>query len=634
LRRWIDFSEARIPGLFSQPVRDLLDKKGLYAWRVASGADTPSVVANATDQEIGFLTVKVPQHAISIHPSPKAGVAAAWKSPIAGKIQIKGKVADADPNCGDGIDWQLVKISDTNEMTIVKGAIPNGGMEILSGKVASIETEVNAGELLQLNVFPKGDYSCDSTIVELEITEVEGLKRAWSLSHDVAGDLLAGNPHPDTLGNLEVWYFRDLSEKSPAAPPGSGLARWFELTKQTPHKELNEITNVAVQVEKELQDATMTNGVYGSFASARGAFWMPLKNDENNFSEEARSNLKKSKVELAALRNEVPPAIAMTHGLQDGGVPESPHAGVHDVKIHVRGRYDRLGDLVPRRFPRLLAGDDQKPITEGSGRLPLAKWLASPDNPLTARVMVNRIWQHHFGEGIVRTPNNYGKLGVPPTHPELLDYLAHRFVDSGWSIKAVHRAIMLSAVYQESSFADSNAMAADPENKLFGRMNRRPLDAESLRDSLLSAAGRLDLSQGGPAIRDLDNTRRTLYLMTIRSDRSNYRALFDAADPTAIVEQRAASTVAPQALFLMNHPFALEQAKALAGRATKLGGADNRKKIGWLYQNLYGRPPSEQEIRIGLSVVDAAKPKKEETDKAWLEYCQALLCANEFVYID
>src|SRR5262249_33939626 len=150
--------------------------------------------------------------------------------------------------------------------------------------------------------------------------------------------------------------------------------------------------------------------------------------------------------------------------------------GVHDVPIHIRGRYDRLGDVVPRRFPRVLAGDDQKPITDGSGRLQLARWIASPDNPLTARVMVNRIWQHHFGDGIVTTANNCGKLGTPPTPPELLDRLAVEFVRSGWSVKAMHRMIMLSATYRQSSEPGDRASTADPDNLLLGHMNRRKLE--------------------------------------------------------------------------------------------------------------------------------------------------------------
>ena len=160
--------------------------------------------------------------------------------------------------------------------------------------------------------------------------------------------------------------------------------------------------------------------------------------------------------------------------------------------------------------------------------------------------MVNRIWQHHFGEGIVRTPNNYGKLGTPPTHPELLDYLACQFVESGWSVKAMHRAIMLSAAYQQSSTPDPAVLKADPDNLLFGRMNRRRLESETLRDSMLTVAGDLDPTLGGPSIRDLSIHRRTLYVMTVRSDRATYQFLFDAADPNVIVEKRLDSTVAPQ----------------------------------------------------------------------------------------
>ncbi len=155
---------------------------------------------------------------------------------------------------------------------------------------------------------------------------------------------------------------------------------------------------------------------------------------------------------------------------------------------------------MPRGFPRILTGEHRSPITEGSGRLQLADWLARPDHPLTARVMVNRIWQHHFGEGLVRTPNDFGERGERPTHPELLDYLAARFVESGWSMKAMHRLIMLSSAYQQSSRADADGLAGDPENRLFGRMNRRRLDAEAIRDSLLAVAGRLDDRRGGPGL--------------------------------------------------------------------------------------------------------------------------------------
>jgi hypothetical protein len=252
--------------------------------------------------------------------------------------------------------------------------------------------------------------------------------------------------------------------------------------------------------------------------------------------------------------------------------------------------------------------------------------------------MVNRIWQHHFGTGLVRTPSNFGKLGEPPTHPELLDYLAAQFVRSGWSLKAMHRTIMLSAAYQQASRPAQETAAADPDNRLLGRMNRRRLDAEALRDSLLAVAGQLDRTTGGPAVRDLNTRRRTLYVMTVRSDRATFRDLFDAADPTAVVDRRTESTVAPQALFLLNHPFALAQARALAQRALREGPPAERDRIAWLYQLLYARPPGAREIDLGTAALGqaraAASGQPDGEERAWAEYCQVLLCANEFMYLD
>lgn len=630
LRRWQEFLESGNLGLFSVPVRDLLGNKGLHAWRVASGADTPSVVANSTSLESSFLTIKLSAHRIAIHPSPTAGVAVEWRSPMTGSVQIKGRVVDVDPNCGDGITWELLKVHGATSISLAKGAIASGGMESFPAK-ETVQCDVKAGEIVQLRVLPKMGYECDTTMVELDVSEMGNARRTWSLNADVTPDFLASNPHPDNLGNADVWRFRDLAETSVSAPPESGLAEWFAPNRAT--ADAGKINGIATKLSKELADPAFTNGLYQSFIPPRGAFWAPLRNERSLYAADAMSDLDKHKEELTRLRNTPTPLMEFTHGLQEGGVPESPHAGFHDVKVHVRGRYDRLGELAPRGFPQLLTVSPPAPIKAGSGRLELAQWLASPDNSLTARVMVNRIWQHHFGEGIVRTPNNYGKLGTPPTHPELLDHLAHQFIASGWSMKAMHRMIMLSATYQQASIPHEETLQADPENKLFGRMNRRRLDAESLRDSFLVAAGKLDRSFGGPAIRDLNNNRRTLYLMTIRSDRSNYRALFDAADPTSIVEQRAVSTVAPQALFVLNHPFVFAQAQAVADNVNKVPG-DNRQKILWLYQQLYGRAPQREELGVGLSMLAGSGDPGPDSKNSWLQYCQVLLCANEFVYVD
>jgi hypothetical protein len=279
-----------------------------------------------------------------------------------------------------------------------------------------------------------------------------------------------------------------------------------------------------------------------------------------------------------------------------------------------------------------LTGEHREPITEGSGRRQLADWLGRADHPLTARVMENRIWQHHFGEGLVRTPNDFGKRGERPTHPELLDDLAARFVASGWSIKAIHRLIMLSSTYQQGGHAVDGLVAADPENRLNGRMNRRRLDAEAIRDSLLFVAGRLDTTPGGPAFMELNVPRRTLYLSSARTggSTSDFGRLFDRADPGSIVDRRGQSIVAPQALFFMNDPFVVDLARALAKRVTReQGNGDDKARIHRLYMLILSRRPTQAEVELGLGLLlpDAKLDP-------WERYCLILLGSNEFLYLD
>ena len=311
-------------------------------------------------------------------------------------------------------------------------------------------------------------------------------------------------------------------------------------------------------------------------------------------------------------------------GLQEGGIARTPYEGIHEARIHVRGRYDRLGDEVPRHFPSLFSDEKRAAIKQGSGRLELAQWIASRDNPLTARVMVNRLWQHHFGEGIVRTPNNFGKLGTPPTHPELLDWLTLTFINNGWSVKAMHRLIMTSDAYQRSSIGDAQH---DADNLYLARFPRRSLSAEELRDSMIFTTGQLDATLGGVSVRDLMLPRRTLYVTTVRSDRTTYQMLFDGADPTAIVDKRTQSVVAPQALFLMNHPFVIQQAEVLA-HCVMQAAQDDSARVTWLYQKLYQRAPKAREMDIAAQALNHAD------ERAWAAWCQVLLCSNEFMYVD
>ena len=260
-------------------------------------------------------------------------------------------------------------------------------------------------------------------------------------------------------------------------------------------------------------------------------------------------------------------------------------------------------------------------------------WLAQPDNPLTARVMVNRIWQHHFGEGLVRTPNDFGNRGERPSNPELLDWLAARFVESGWSVKAMHRLIMLSSTYQQSSRADAGALARDPENRLFGRMNRRRLEAEAIRDSLLAVAGRLDAAMGGPSFADLAVPRRTLYLQSVRTgpSASDFGRAVRSRRPR--LDRRPARRVGrgPAGPLFPERPVR-ERAGPSPGRAGRPRGAGERTRRGsagstpspWAGR----RPPPRARPRL------ANCWRRNRGTDAWERYCQLIVCQNEFLYID
>ncbi|HEY7311437.1 MAG TPA: PSD1 and planctomycete cytochrome C domain-containing protein [Gemmataceae bacterium] len=621
LRRWIDYLGLGDYPLMNKPVRDVLGRAGVHGWK--GEPDCPSLLVNTTDREVSLLTFKLPPRAVSVHPGPTNGVVVAWRSPVAGTVRIKGRLLDADPVGGDGVAWAIDRRAGAARSELASGDLGNGGAQRFEqGKGAEplANIPVAAGDRLELLVLPKANHGFDTTVVEWEIATTDGAS-VWDLARDVVADPHQGNPHGDRHGRAAVWSFHDMANHARNGRPNTGpeLKAWDQAVADV---------RADKRDRRALDDAARDFAKTFTLTDARSPFWITNSADEQYLTAEARQDLAKQATELETLKKTPLPPIEYANGGQEGGVPGSPHAGTHDVRIHMRGRYDRLGPLVPRRFPEILAGREQKPIASGSGRLELARWLTRPDHPLTARVMVNRIWQQHFGEGIVRTPSNFGKLGRPPTHPELLDFLAREFARSGWSIKHMHRLLMLSAVYQESSDAP-DTLKSDPDNLLFGRANRRRLEAEALRDSVLAVSGRLDRGMGGPAVRDFAVPRRTLYLMTIRSDRSGFGPLFDSADPTAPIDKRTISTVAPQALFLLNNPFMLAQTQALARRilaAEKEEGA----RIKRVYSLLYGRPPSGEELVIGRDFLKRAGGG----EQAWQEYGEILLCANEFMYVD
>jgi hypothetical protein len=327
-------------------------------------------------------------------------------------------------------------------------------------------------------------------------------------------------------------------------------------------------------------------------------------------------------------------------GVREGRSPS-------DSRLYVRGERSQPGETVKRGFPQVLT-TRQPTIASGSGRRELADWIASRDNPLTSRVMANRIWLHLMGRGLVPTPDNFGANGQPVSHPALLDHLALSFSDNDWSVKKLVRTIVLSRAYQLSSQFDEKNAEADPENVLVWRMPKRRLEAEALRDAMLAVAGRLDLTppkgslvarggegnvgfrgRGGPGGDPIaTDVHRTVYLSIVRDGLPEMLTLFDFPDPTLIIGERATTTVPAQSLFLMNNPFVIRQAESLADKL--LASSDNDDgKLTRVYQLCFSRPPSEQELQSAKQFL-ANYGQKQNRRSTWTALCQALFASTEF----
>jgi len=360
-----------------------------------------------------------------------------------------------------------------------------------------------------------------------------------------------------------------------------------------------------------------------------------LGSDEKK--KELQTFIDNGQAKLEELKKSAPPMFAKTHALRDKGSA--------DMALAIRGNLLKPGPIAPRRFLRIIAGDDRVNFAKGSGRLELAEAIADPANPLAARVFVNRVWMHHFGQALVRTPNNFGALGEKPSHPELLDWLARRLLDSG-SMKDLHRAILNSATYQMSSKQDSENYAKDGDNRWIWRMNPRRMDAEVWRDSLLDVCGELDLTVGGPPTENIESRRRTLYFKVSRNGDAfatdEFLRLFDFPLMRSSVAQRPSSIVPQQYLFLLNSPFMQQRAKSFAERMMKESNEDS-VRVERAYQILYQRSASEKELAIGLEFLgtglsaeglgDQTSDRQVERLARWEQYSQALLGSNEFMYL-
>jgi mono/diheme cytochrome c family protein len=352
--------------------------------------------------------------------------------------------------------------------------------------------------------------------------------------------------------------------------------------------------------------------------------------------------------ELNALLAEGP--FAMTYGMAEG----TPH----DVRMHMRGEPDQPGVEVRRGFIQVLGGGPLAAESAGSGRPELAQWLTRPDNPLTARVMVNRIWKGHFGCGLVKTPNDFGVRGLAPTHPELLDHLAAQFIRSGWSVKAMHRLILLSATYQETSIPVAAQPLAEPASDstdLYVSFPRRRLSAEEIRDSILAVSGELDptparehpfptpihwsYTQHGPFSAVYDHNRRSVYLMTQRLKRHPFLALFDGADPNATTAERLTTTVPTQALFFLNDPFIHAKAEKWAARLLAASDSET-ERIELAWRRALGRSPAEIECAEAKDFLAAyrAELAAEKMDgvegRSLSAYLRTIFGTNEFLHVD
>jgi len=319
--------------------------------------------------------------------------------------------------------------------------------------------------------------------------------------------------------------------------------------------------------------------------------------------------------------------ISMAHSLNEGGG--------RDLPIYIQGDPAKTGDTALRSIPAILTGGERSAFaSSGSGRRELAEAITSADNPLTARVIVNRVWAGHFGRGLVRTTSNFGQLGERPSHPELLDWLSIWFVENGWSLKKLHRLIVQSSTWQQSSEFHATAFEADPENRLLWRMNRRRLEIEPWRDGLLLASGELDRKLGGPSI-DLNNSgnrRRTIYGFVSRHRLDELLRLFDFPDPNITSASRSVTTVPLQQLFVLNSEFMVQRARALVKRLNDTEAESDEEKVGRAYLLLFGRSADEQELTTATAFLSGSS--EGEKLSRWEQYALALLSANEFLYLD
>ena len=414
------------------------------------------------------------------------------------------------------------------------------------------------------------------------------------------------------------------------------IAKWHENSVATPaEKRLREKHDVLIDAQKKVV-TEFTEKANAQLLVSLKIDKLPAKPEEK-YPKTTRNELGKLRAVLKQLEDNPPPLVSAM-GVTDGNATELP--------VFVRGDHNTPASFKqPRRFPQVLS--DGKPLgNENSGRLALAHWIADKKNPLTARVMVNRVWRWHFGRGLVATTDNFGLLGERPSHPDLLDWLAAWFMDNGWSVKKLNTLILTSATYQMSSTASPAALQQDANNVLLSRAPLRRLEAEPLRDSLLELGGLLDKQVGGfvwtfenyklvfnhtsEDATTYESNRRALYLPVIRNHVYDLFELFDFPDPGTVNGNRADSTIAPQALYLMNSPLVLRATESMAEALLKEGDLTNAQRVQRLYAQVFNRPPTVKETQRAVVFINNFAQNRLAS---WQALSQALVSSNEFLYL-
>ena len=496
---------------------------------------------------------------------------------------------------------------------------------------------------------PKVLAEVDESKMEMDIVDEQMDTIGRSLMGLTLGCARCHDHKFDPIGQDDYYGMAGIFKSTRTMESFKKIARWQENSIALPEDKVRKQQHEKLVSDKKRQIASRLTAAKRTLKVLAGN--TAPKEIERRFPQRVQDELKQLRGELKQLETSAP-VKPTAMGVVDGEVA--------DTAVHLRGSHLTLGDVVPRRFPRVLSSNNQPHLPDGSsGRLEFARWLTSPNHPLTARVMVNRIWRWHFGKGLVSTVDNFGLQGQPPTHPQLLDWLAVRFVEEGWSIKEMHRLMMLSSAYQRSSGFDSRLAAADADNKFYWRFNIRRLEAEAIRDALLAVSGTLDRTMGGSLLEaknrdylfnhtsqdksNYDIRRRSIYVPVIRNHLYDVFQLFDYTDASVLNGDRETSTIAPQALFLMNSKLVTDLTSTMAERLLKTG-TTREARINRLFLEAYGRQPTADELQragnflsrfeeLGARDKGATENDAARTRQAWQILYQSVVSANEFIYL-